>query len=123
MARLSRLLYGTLAVTILLQAPAYVFADSPDAGERAKQISALVDRAAAFLKTRQGANGSFSPQRSGPGITALVAAALIRNGRADDPIVANAMNYLEGSVKKDGGIYDRGLANYTTSVALVAFKE
>lgn len=97
--------------------------DPPRAGAPAAEIKAMVDRAAEFLKTRQTANGSFSSQRTGPGITALVAASLIRNGRADDPVVAKAMKYLEGSVKQDGGIYDRGLANYTTSVALIAFKE
>lgn len=97
--------------------------DSPRASGARAEIKAMVDRAAEFLKSRQAANGSFSAQRTGPGITALVAASLIRNGRADDPIVARAMKFLESSVKKDGGIYDRGLANYTTSVALIAFKE
>src|SRR5438309_10342374 len=41
----------------------------------------------------------------------------------DDPMVAKAMAYLEKNVKKDGGIYDKALANYTTSVALMAFHE
>lgn len=97
--------------------------DPPRAVATSSEIKAMVERAADFLKTRQAANGSFSAQRTGPGITALVVASLIRNGRAEDPIVAKAMKYLETSVKQDGGIYDRGLANYTTSVALIAFKE
>ena len=60
----------------------------------------------------------------GPGVTALIAAGLIRNGYGpDDPVVAKCLTYLEKSVKKDGGIYSKGLANYTTCVALVAFKE
>jgi squalene-hopene/tetraprenyl-beta-curcumene cyclase len=100
-----------------------VVAADPKVRPDPSEIKAMVDRAAAFLKTRQGANGSFSPQRSGPGISALVAAALIRHGRADDPMVQKTMQFLESAVKKDGGIYDRGLANYTTSVALIAFKE
>jgi squalene-hopene/tetraprenyl-beta-curcumene cyclase len=34
-----------------------------------------------------------------------------------------AMQFLESSVKKDGGIYDRGQANYTTSESLIAIKD
>jgi squalene-hopene/tetraprenyl-beta-curcumene cyclase len=93
-------------------------------GPDPKEVQELVDRAVAFLKDRQGANGSFSPKVAGPGISALVVAALLRNGRgADDPLVAKTLAYLEKSVKKDGGIYDKALANYTTSVSLMAFKE
>src|SRR5262245_8891983 len=33
------------------------------------------------------------------------------------------MAYLEKSVQKDGGVYDKKLANYTTCVALVTFTE
>ena len=51
-------------------------------------------------------------------------AALIRNGRgADDPVVAKGLKYLETSVKPDGGVYDKGLANYTTCLAIMTFKE
>src|SRR5262245_12176293 len=84
-------------------------------------VRAVVDKAVAFVRTRQGPDGSFSPRVGGPGISALVAAGLIRHGRGDDPLVRRTLTYLEGRVKPDGGIYDRGLANYTTSVALIAF--
>src|SRR5262249_53931866 len=58
------------------------------------------------------------------GVTAMVVAALVRNGKGtDDPVVARALAYLEKNVKKDGGIYDKKLANYTTSVAVLALKE
>jgi squalene-hopene/tetraprenyl-beta-curcumene cyclase len=54
----------------------------------------------------------------------MVASGLIRNGVSpDDPVVAKALRYLEKQVQKDGGIYNRRLANYTTCVALVVFKE
>jgi Squalene-hopene cyclase C-terminal domain len=33
------------------------------------------------------------------------------------------MAYLEKNVKADGGVYDKALANYTTSVAIMAFSE
>ena len=32
-------------------------------------------------------------------------------------------DYLEKNVQKDGGVYNKQLANYTTSVALMAFQE
>jgi squalene-hopene/tetraprenyl-beta-curcumene cyclase len=98
--------------------------DADAVGPDAKDVQAVRDKAVAFLKKRQGADGSFSPKIAGPGVTALVAAALLRNGSsAADPVVAKALGYLEKSVKKDGGIYSRGLANYTTSVAVMALKE
>ncbi|HBI42345.1 MAG TPA: hypothetical protein DDY78_05725, partial [Planctomycetales bacterium] len=58
------------------------------------------------------------------GVTALVVSGLLRNGYGDDdPVVAKGLAYLEKSVQKDGGVYSKGLANYTTSVALMAFQE
>jgi squalene-hopene/tetraprenyl-beta-curcumene cyclase len=83
-----------------------------------------MDKAAAYLKTSQGQDGSFSPQRAGPGISAVAASGLLRNGQSpDDPVVAKTLAYLEKSVQKDGGVYDKFLANYTTSVAVMAFAE
>ena len=93
-------------------------------GADAKEVQAVLDKAVAFLKNRQAADGSFSAKSTGPGVTALVVAGMLRNGvAADDPMVAKAMAYLEKSVKPNGGIYDKGLANYTTSVAMMAFQE
>src|SRR5262249_18740810 len=84
----------------------------------------MAAKAADFLKTRQAKDGSFSAKFGGPGITALVAAGLLRNGyNAEDPVVSKCMEHLSKAVQKDGGIYDKALANYTTSVALVTFVE
>jgi squalene-hopene/tetraprenyl-beta-curcumene cyclase len=78
----------------------------------------------AFFKAQQAVDGSFSAKSTGPGITAVVVAALLRNGRSPkEPVIARALEYLEKNVQKDGGIYDKFLANYTTSVAVMAFKE
>jgi squalene-hopene/tetraprenyl-beta-curcumene cyclase len=93
-------------------------------GPSAKEYQEVLDKAIDFLKQRQQDDGSFSKRFAGPGITALVVAGLLQNGRGlDDPMVAKALKFMEKSVKKDGGIYDKGLANYTTSVSLMAFKE
>ena len=97
-----------------------------DAGVPPKELKPVVEKGYAFLKGRQGSDGSFSGKvpGQGPGITALVVAALLRNGYGpDDPVVAGGLKYLEGQVKKDGGIYDKGLANYVTSVAVMALHE
>jgi squalene-hopene/tetraprenyl-beta-curcumene cyclase len=95
-----------------------------DVGPDPKEVKELVDRAYTFLKKRQGTDGSFSPRIAGPGVSAVVAAALLRNGYGpDDPVVAGTLSFIEKNVHKDGGIYDRGLANYTTTVAVMALKE
>src|SRR5207249_1379260 len=85
---------------------------------------AVVNKAAAYLKTSQGKDGSYSPKFAGPGISSVVVASLLRNGFSpNDPTVAKTLAYLERNVQKDGGIYDKFLANYTTSVAILAFQE
>jgi squalene-hopene/tetraprenyl-beta-curcumene cyclase len=95
-----------------------------DADPDAKEVKELVDKAIGYLKKHQGEDGGFAPKIAGPGVSALVAAALLRNGYSqDDPLVAKTLTYLEKKVQKDGGIYDKRLANYTTSVALMAFAE
>ncbi len=115
---------AALAVALLgtaLSRPAAA-ADAP--GADPKEVKELVSKGIAYLRKTQSPDGSWSAKRAGPGITALVIAALLRNGVSpDDPMAAKGIAYLEKNVKKDGGIYDRGLANYTTSVALLAFTE
>jgi len=116
------LVAATLGVGLAGLSQSGVFAQEPNA----KELQAVLDKARAFLKSRQGDDGSFSPKfaGAGPGISALVAAALIRTGSsANDPLVAKTLGYLEKQVQEDGGIYNKFLANYTTSVAIMAFKE
>jgi hypothetical protein len=94
------------------------------AGVDPQQRKELLERAADYLKSHQGDDGSFSPRIAGPGVTAVVVAGMLRNGfRVDDPVVARGLKYLEKSVKADGGIYDKRLANYTTCVGVMALKE
>jgi squalene-hopene/tetraprenyl-beta-curcumene cyclase len=94
-----------------------------DSAPDAKAVKAVRDKAYAFLASRQGKDGGFS-KGFGPGVPALVVAALVRNGYdINDPVVKKALAYLTKSVKKDGGIYEKRLANYTTSVAVMALKE
>jgi squalene-hopene/tetraprenyl-beta-curcumene cyclase len=95
-----------------------------DAGPDPKEVKAVVDKAVAYLRKSQQEDGSFSAKRVGPGISALVAAGLLRSGVSpEDPLAAKTLGYLETKVQKNGGIYDKALANYTTCVALMAFSE
>jgi squalene-hopene/tetraprenyl-beta-curcumene cyclase len=111
-------------VTISATTIAAVQAGDPPGEPTANDVRPLVDKAIVFVKTQQAADGSFSAKRAGPGITSLVVAALLRNGQSPkEPMIGRAIAYLEKQVRNDGGIYDQGLANYTTCVAVMAFKE
>lgn len=87
----------------------------------AQDAADSINRGLDYLREKgQAEDGTFTAQ-AGPGITALVVTAAIRNGAAlDDPIVAKGLKALEGFVKPDGGIYGR-TPNYDTCVALLAF--
>jgi squalene-hopene/tetraprenyl-beta-curcumene cyclase len=96
------------------------------AAPTAADLKGVVDKAVKFLTGAQKDGGNFSadPRGGEPGLTALIAAALVRNSvAADNAVVARALKYLESKVKKDGGVYDQGLSNYMTSLAIVTFKE
>ena len=89
------------------------------------KVADAINRAADFLKKAQAKDGSFSSS-TGPGVTAIVAASLLKSGRpVSDPVVAAALKYLEGNVHEDGGIYQQGgnHKNYETCLAIVAFAE
>ncbi len=89
-----------------------------------KQYELAVQKAVDYLRTKgQAADGSFSAQ-AGPAITAIVAASMLENGRKpNDPTVAKALEYLQGFVQPDGGIYASGsrIKNYETCVNLLCF--
>ncbi len=118
---MSRHILTASLLTVSVLSSARAAGEGPDAPD----VQAVVDKAVAYLRKSQSiADGSYSARRTGPGVTALVAAGLLRNGIGTaDPTVAKAMAYLEKNVKPDGGVYDRGLANYTTSIALMTFTE
>lgn len=88
------------------------------------EATRLIDRGVAFLRPRQDAKGGWSTQRE-PGVTALVVTAMLRSGQvtAADPAVTKALTYLEGFIGPHGGVSESAHANYTTSIAMVAFQE
>jgi hypothetical protein len=112
-----------LLLAVLVFASA-VHAADPTAGPDPKEVRAVLDKAKAYLQKTQNEDGSFAPRIAGPGVSALAAAALLRAGvSTEDPLIAKTLTYLESKVQKDGSVSDKRLANYTTSVAVMAFSE
>lgn len=108
-----------LAATMVIAAPWGAIARGADA----KVYQDTLSRAVEFLRTSQASDGSFSAE-AGPAVTALVATGVLKAGRSpDDPLVAKALNYVQGFVQPDGGIYGKGSThqNYETCIALQCF--
>jgi squalene-hopene/tetraprenyl-beta-curcumene cyclase len=113
---------GSLAVAAL----AYVGRPSARAAGDDPPVSAdsLMARGVAFLRTRQDENGGWSTTRNEPGITALVVTALLKTKLVTpaEPVITKGLGYLEQFVRPQGG-FEGAHANYTTSIALMAYKE
>lgn len=94
-------------------------------GRQDASPEALAARAVAFLRSRQGEDGSWSGDRNEPGITALVVTGLLRSGRVTpfEPIVRKGLDYLQRHVSPEGGLPDASHANYATAIAIMAFHE
>jgi squalene-hopene/tetraprenyl-beta-curcumene cyclase len=96
---------------------------SAQTGEAATTAD-IAAKAVAFLRPRQGSDGSWSGDRKEPGITALVVTAMLRSGRvtADDPAINKGLAYLERFLGPKGGLSEAPHSVYSTSVALMAFQ-
>jgi len=116
-----RLIFTALAA---LSLSATASAADPKLHAPPADYQAAIDKAYAAMLAKQNPDGSFAPKLGGPGVTALMAAAFLKAGKSpDDPLVAKCLGYLEASIQKDGGVYNQGLANYTTCLAVMTFKE
>jgi squalene-hopene/tetraprenyl-beta-curcumene cyclase len=85
-----------------------------------------IKKGIAFLKSTQGADGSWSP-RYGPAITALAIQVILADdpNSIKDPAVQKGVAYVMSKVQPDGGIYGMKmpenipiLQNYNTAIAL-----
>ncbi len=86
-----------------------------------QKLTASLERGAAYVKAQQKPDGTFD---ANPGITAMVATALLRQpGRRDAELktVAKTLDYLRGLAKPDGGIYDKMIPHYITAVSIMTF--
>jgi squalene-hopene/tetraprenyl-beta-curcumene cyclase len=90
------------------------------AATREKLVASL-NQGAAFLAKQQQPDGRYDNH---PGITAIAAAALLRQPgqrAAQLPTAGKALDYLKTLAKPDGGIYEKMIPHYITAVAIQAF--
>ena len=84
-----------------------------------------IERGLGWLRTQQNPDGSFGKDTLHPALSALPLVAFQREptGRFKDAdFVTKGYVYLRGFAQPDGGVYNKesGLANYNTSVCLLA---
>jgi len=120
-----------LATTIAFGASAFTRAADEPLPRDGKNLSFRneirdsLNRSLVWLRAQQNADGSFGKDTLHPALTALPIIAFQREpaGRfAKEEFVAKGYAYLRGFTQPDGGIYSKenGLANYNTSVCLLA---
>ena len=98
----------------------------PPAKDRSLQleIEHAIDKGVYALKSQQNDAGYWSTPET-PGLTALVLTALVKEPtgiiKANPPdFVKKGYDYILQAQQPDGGIYLKGLANYSTSVCTLA---
>jgi len=89
------------------------------------EVQNAIGRGLTWLESKQNPGGWWS-QEEQPALTALVLTAFQGDPsgfykRKHEQAVDKGYAFLLKSVKPDGGIYGNGLANYNTSVAVMAF--
>ena len=120
---MARPLAVTITILALLGTGTPVPAQQPGAGVSAAtraKLMASASRGAAFLHQQQRADGRFDNH---PGVTAMAAAALLRQpgARARElASVGKTLDFLKSLAKPDGGIYEKIIPHYITAVAVQA---
>ncbi|HBH54005.1 MAG TPA: hypothetical protein DDY91_19130 [Planctomycetaceae bacterium] len=117
---------GSLVLSLatgLWWAPLVVAQQSGPVGLPSASLAKTRQAAIAYLRTTQSDDGHWSDY-PGPAITGIVTKSLLDAGAPpDDPMIQQALAYLQQALQPDGGIYTREnkVSNYETSVALLAF--
>lgn len=88
------------------------------------EVQAAVNKGVRYLISRQNPETGAIGGPDHPAITALALMAMRGNPESDrdtlTPEAQKAYRYLLANQKEDGGIYNKGLPNYNTSLALTA---
>lgn len=103
--------------------PSESLATKPENESLKNEVRLSIDRSLAWLKEQQKPEGWWSKQEH-PAITGLVLMAFQREPSGKylqkNEMMENGYAYLRSNAKPDGGIYQSGLANYNTSVSMMA---
>ncbi|HED53303.1 MAG TPA: hypothetical protein ENJ00_03780 [Phycisphaerales bacterium] len=91
----------------------------------AERADAVAERAIEYLRAQQDESGGWSVRDDGPNfpaITGLVISGMLMDPdiTPGDPAVAKGLAYILSFRQSDGGIYDKVLASYNTSICLSA---
>ena len=111
-----------LAAIVLTSVLTMTSAAQQELEDRAK---AIADRAIEYLRTQQHDSGGWSVRDEGPNfpaVTGLVVTGMLLDPaiNAGDADVSEGLSYILTFRQPDGGIYDRVLASYNTSICLSA---
>lgn len=107
------------AITLLAATPAVAIDE-----EHRKLADEMARKAVAYLRAQQDAStGAWAHNPGGPNLPAidsLVLTGLLMDPGIDaqNPAIARGIDYVLGYRQPDGGIYDRILASYNTSIAV-----
>ena len=87
------------------------------------EVGIAIERGLDWLKKHQNPDGSWSLNQY-PALTALPVWAYMGDPTGNPPqkpdYIQKAYDYIVASAQPDGGIYRKGLANYNTSISLLA---
>lgn len=129
MKRLSRLVACALCLQLTLPtigfaqtaAPRTASASAGLSAETKKRLLESLNKAETFLRQRQRPDGTWD---NNPGVTGLVATALLRQPGASKAkqleTVGKALDSLASLAKPDGGIYDKVIPHYITATSTMA---
>ena len=89
------------------------------------EVKGAVDQGLRYLRGLQTPEGRWQMMgHDDPGVTALAITAFLHSHRAytteDGPFIRKPLEYIASLARENGGIYQRGLANYVTCVSIMA---
>lgn len=109
------------AAVLAAQAPAGRASGQKMSPDLRKKLMDSLERGAAYERQQQKPDGTWENH---PGITGMVAAALLRQpGVAKDKqlaVVGKTLDSLAKLAKPDGGIYEKAIPHYITAVSMMA---
>jgi squalene-hopene/tetraprenyl-beta-curcumene cyclase len=111
-----------LSILLILGGVQVVWADAPDPNQLA---DATVDKALAFLKSKQKPDFGWQDEADPPGVTALVLRAFLSDPQYDagQPFLQSGFGKLLSYQVGSGGIYKDTLACYNTAISISALAD